>query len=186
MTLFAAERSGAFEGFWLNRIVGIGATLGSLPAITVGGMLLGSMLGRSEPNRPAERARFTLWFVLACSAAALLLHPLYGISKNQATPSWCFWSCAITATTWFILHLLCEVHPVPLLARPLTLAGENVLLAYLISEMLPGLLAALGWADAYGHLADNLPAAITRSALCATVILLLSVGLNRVGFRLRL
>ena len=61
-----------------------------------------------------------------------------------------------------------------------------MLLAYLLSEMLPGLLAALGWESAYGHLAANLPAAILRSALCAGVILLLSVGLNRLGFRLKL
>jgi predicted acyltransferase len=44
MCLFAADRSGVFDGFWLNRVVGIGGTLGSLGGIAVGGLLLGSML----------------------------------------------------------------------------------------------------------------------------------------------
>ncbi|MCC7376226.1 MAG: DUF5009 domain-containing protein [Verrucomicrobiales bacterium] len=186
MCLFPADRAGAFEGFWLARIVGIGDVLGALPAISVAGLLLGSMVSQAESISLTARAKFTLWFVAGCSAAALLLHPLYGISKNQATPSWCFWSCAITATAWFIFHLACEVRPSPTLTRPLVLAGHNVLLAYLLSEMVPGLLAALGWAGAYGNLAANLPAAITRSTLCAVVILFVSVGLNRIGFRLRL
>jgi hypothetical protein len=81
MCLFVADRKGLFDGFWLNRIVGIGGTLGSLAAIAVGGLHLG---------------------------------------------------------------------------------------------------------DGYGRLAANLLAAVTRSALCAVLILLLSTGLNRVGFRLKL
>ena len=42
--LFVADKKGVFDGFWLNKIVGIGGTLGSLGAIAVGGLLLGSML----------------------------------------------------------------------------------------------------------------------------------------------
>jgi hypothetical protein len=78
------------------------------------------------------------------------------------------------------------VHPVRAISSPLALAGQNVLLAYLISEMLPGLLAALhldGW---YGNLAADLSSAITRSALCAVFVLLVSSGLNRIGLRLKL
>src|SRR5437868_6145276 len=46
------------------------------------------------------RSMFALWFIAGCSIAALLLYPLYGINKNQATPSWCLWACAITAALW--------------------------------------------------------------------------------------
>ncbi len=38
----------------------------------------------------------------------------------------------------------------------------------------------------YGRLAATLPLAITRSALCGVLILLLSTNLNRIGLRLRL
>ena len=70
--------------------------------------------------------------------------------------------------------------------RPLILAGQNVLLAYLISEMLPSLLEVLGLSRSYGLLASTLPAAITRSVFCGIVILVGSTSLNRLGFRLKL
>ena len=186
MCLFAADRKGVFEGFWLNRIVGIGETLGSQGALAVGGLLLGTMLTAADLASLTARTKFTLWFAAGCAAAALLLTRTYGISKNNATPSWCLWACAITAALWYLLYLVCDVRRVKIISRPLALAGQNVLLAYLISEMLPGLLDALGLGDAYGHLARNLPSAIARSAMCAVLILLLSTRLNRLGFRLKL
>ncbi len=186
MCLFAADRKGVFEGFWLNRIVGIGETLGSQGALAVGGLLLGTMLTAADLASLKARTKFTLWFAAGCAAAALLLTRTYGISKNNATPSWCLWACAITAVLWYLLCLVCDVRRVKIISRPLALAGQNVLLAYLISEMLPGLLDALGLGDAYGHLAGNLPSAIARSAMCAVLILLLSTRLNRLGFRLKL
>jgi predicted acyltransferase len=185
MCLFVADKQGAFEGFWLSKIVGIGETLGSQGAIAVGGLLLGSMLSAADMTALKARTRFTFWFVAGCAAAALLLNRAYGISKNNATPSWCLWACAITATLWYGFCIISDVRPVKIISRPLALAGQNVLLAYLISEMLPGLLNALHLDDGYGHLTANLPSAIVISALCGVLILLLSTGLNRIGFRLK-
>jgi heparan-alpha-glucosaminide N-acetyltransferase len=186
MCLFAADRKGAFEDFWLSKIVGIGETLGSQGAIAVGGLLLGLILVATDITALKSRTKFTFWFVAGCSGAALLLNRAYGISKNNATPSWCLWACAITAALWYVLYLISDVRPVKIISRPLALAGQNVLLAYLISEMLPGLLDALHLGEAYGHLAATLPSAITRSALCGVLILFLSTSLNRIGFRLKL
>ena len=186
MCLFAADKTGAFDGFWLSKIVGIGATLGSLAAIAVAGLLLGSMLSTTEMTALRGRTQFTLWFVAGCASAALLMTRSYGISKNSATPSWCLWACAISTTLWYGFYLISDVHPVRAISRPLELAGQNVLLAYLLSEMLPGLLQALHLGDWYGNLAGNLPSAIARSMICALLILLASTGLNRVGFRLKL
>ena len=186
MCLFMADKKGVFEGFWLGKIVGIGETLGSQGAIAVGGLLLGSVLTAADMTSLKARTRFTCWFTAGCAAAALLLERAYGISKNNATPSWCFWACAITAALWFVLYLISDVHPVVVISRPLALAGQNVLLAYLISEMLPGLLDALRLGDGYGQLAMNLPSAITRSTACAVLVLVVSTSLNRIGFRLKL
>jgi len=186
MCLFVADKKGVFDGFWLSKIVGIGETLGSQGAIAVGGLLLGSMLTAADTAGLKARTGFTCWFVAGCAAAAMLLNRTYGISKNNATPSWCLWACAITAALWYVLYLISDVRPVKIISRPLALAGQNVLLAYLISEMLPGLLSALRLGDGYGHLAGSLPFAILRSAVCATVILLVSTSLNRIGFRLKL
>jgi predicted acyltransferase len=187
MCLFAADRKHLFDNFWLNNIVGIGETLGSQAAIAVGGLLLGSILVATDLTALKSRASFTFWFAAGCAAAALLLNPLYGISKNSATPSWCLWACAITAALWFLFYLVCDVRPVKMISRPLALAGQNVLLAYLLSEMLPGLLAVLQLGDWYGSLAEsNLAGAIARSVLCGVAILLVATGLNRLGFRLKL
>jgi len=186
MCLFAADKAGAFEWFWLRRIVGIGETLGSLPAISTGGLLLGLMVAATQTAALRARTRFAFWFIIGCSTAALLLNRAYGISKNQATPSWCLWACAITAGLWYVFYLICDVRSVRAISLPFAMAGENVLLAYLISEMAPGLLATLHLGEAYGHLATTLPGAIARSILCAILILVVSVGFNRVGFRLKL
>ena len=135
---------------------------------------------------PDVRTGFRKDRCIAPGSAALLLNRPYGISKNSATPPWCLWACAITAALWFVFSLVSDLRPVRPILRPLALAGQNVLLAYLISEMLPSLLDVLSLGAGYDHLAANLPSAIARSALCAVFVLLLSTGLNRIGFRLKL
>jgi len=88
---------------------------------------------------------------------------------------------------WLGFYFFCDVKPVKWIARPLALAGQNVLLAYLLSEMMESVFHLLHVGDWYGGLADaNLAGAILRSAGCGVVILLITVGLNRVGFRLKL
>jgi predicted acyltransferase len=187
LCLYPAARTGAFDGWWLARYVGIGDTLGALPAITVAGLLLATVLLTPDPAGLRSRVRFTLWFIAGCSAGALLLNGLYGINKNRATPSWCLWACAITAALWLLFHWLADVRPAGRVARTLAIAGGNVLLAYLLSEMLPSVLDLLRVGDGYGRLAGlNLACALARSAGCAVAVLAATAGLNRLGFRLRL
>ncbi len=187
LAMYSAEKTGAFDNFWLGRYVGMGGTLGSLPSITVAGILLASMLFPAGKLNLSGRLRFTALFILGCSAGALLLAGLYGINKNAATPSWCLWACAITASIWLIFHGLCDLGSVHPVGKILAIAGENVLLAYLISEMLPSLLDLLHLDSFYDGLASHgLASGIARSAGCAVVILFVTAGLNRVGFRLKL
>lgn len=189
--LYPADRNGLFQNFWPARYVGFGSTLGSQAAITVGGLLLASILTDPGLTDTRRRVKFALLFVLACSIGAWLLTPLYGINKNAATPAWCLWACAITAVLWLGFYLATgQSHPqrpAPAWARALALAGGNVLLAYLLSEVFPSLLDLLHLGRAYNSLAEhNLASAIARSAGCALLLLLVSTGLNRAGFRLRL
>ena len=183
---YSADRKGFFGGFWVNRIVGIGG-LAAHSAIVVAGLLQASVLTGTDSRTARERTRFTLWFIAGTAAGALLLNPLYGISKNSATTSWCLWSCAITAGLWLIFHWLCDIRSVVFLAKPLAAAGQNVFLAYLFSDLLPSALDLCGLGDWYGRLSQpSLTCAIARSAACAVIILAASVGLNRLGFRLKL
>jgi len=188
MCLYAADQTGVFGSFWLGRYVSIGEALGSQGSITVAGLLLAATLADNGRAGLGARVRFTLLFIGGFAAAGLLLNGLYGINKNQATPSWCAWACAITAALWLLFHLGADGQGrwAPAL-RPLALAGRNVLLAYLISEMLPSLVDSVGLGDWYDALAGpTLPHAIARSAACALVVLCASVGLNRLGFSVKL
>lgn len=188
--LYPADQAGAFQGFWLARIVGIGDTLGSQGAIAAAGLLLGSVFLAPDVATIRARTRFAVLFIAGCSAGALLLHGLYGINKNHATPPWCLWACAITAALWLLFYFLTDVRPQGIgakFAKPFALAGSNVLLAYLLSEMLPSALDLFGLDGWYSRLAEpDLAHAMARSIGCAVAILAVTAGLNRVGFRLKL
>ncbi len=191
MTCFyAAGRKGFFENFWPNHIVDFGGTLGSQAAITVAGLMLGTILVTPETRTHLSRIKFTIWFTLGFAFAAMLTTGLYGISKNNATPAWCLWSSAITAALWLLFYLWVDVRPqsgIAKAAKPLAIAGQNVLLAYLLSEMLESVLDLAHLGDWYGGLAEHtLAGAIARSAGCGIVLLAITAGLNRMGFRLKL
>lgn len=187
LCLYAGDRSGAFQNLWLSQYIGIGGTLGSLPSITVAGSLLGSILVGPEMASVRSRTRFAILFIAGFAAAALLLHGQFEINKNSATPPWCLWACAITATLWLLFYYFSDVHPVNFLVKPLALAGSNVLLAYLLSEMLGSALELVGLGSWYDSLARlGLTSAIIRSVACGIIILALSATLNRIGFRLKL
>lgn len=187
MCLYPADKTGTFDSLALSNLVGIGDTLGSQAAITVAGMLLATILLTTETATVAARMRFTLLFIAGCAVAAILTKGLYGINKNDATPAWCFWSCAVTAAWWLIFYLVTDARRVPGISRPFVVAGQNVLLAYLISEGMESFLAVLHLADWYDNLGStSLAGTCARSASCGVVILALTAGLNRVGFRLKL
>jgi predicted acyltransferase len=184
---FAVDQNHFFDHFWPARFVDFGGTLGSQAAITVAGLLLASILITPDTATVKSRFNFTLLFIAGFAFAAWLLTGLYGISKNDATPSWCLYSCAVTAALWLGFYFLCDVKPVNFVAKPLAVAGQNVLLAYLLSEVQGSLFDLLhlgGWYDSLAT--SNLAAAIARSVGCAIVILLITAGLNRAGFRLKL
>lgn len=187
MSLFIADHEGAFDGFWLTKIVGIGDTLGAQGAITVGGVLLASILRDLSMSQFAARGRFTLWFVISTMAGALLLQNVYGLSKNAATPSYCLWACAITSALWLLIHLIADVRQIEQIANPLAVAGQNVLFAYFLSEALPFALQLMGLDGWYHTLSQsNLASAVARAAMCSVLLLAVTAALNRKGFRLRL
>lgn len=188
MTCFyAADKNHFFENFWAAHFVDFGGTLGSQAAITVAGLLLATILVTPDMTALKSRVKFTVLFILGFAFAALLVNGLYGISKNAATPAWCFWADAVTAALWLGFYFFCDVKPVKIISNPLAAAGKNVLLAYLISEMQESVFDLLHLGDWYDGLSEgSLAGAITRSALCGILILLAVTGLNKIGFQLKL
>jgi len=187
LCLFVADRKGAFDELWLANIVGIGETLGSQASITVAGMIIATLLLTPGTQDHARRLRFAILFALGCAAAALLLHRLYGISKNNATPSWCLWASAITTLLWTNFYLISEVWKKAERLKLFAIAGQNVLLAYLLSEGVPSWLKAAHLGHFYARLAEpNLAAAMARSIGIAILVLLVTALLNRIGFWVKL
>jgi heparan-alpha-glucosaminide N-acetyltransferase len=76
LCLYPAHKNHAFDQFWLAGHVGIGETLGALPAIAVGGLLLASILVAADTATVGARVRFTFWFIAGTAAGAWLLHGL--------------------------------------------------------------------------------------------------------------
>lgn len=185
MALYPAEASGAFQQFAPARFVSLGSTLGSQSAITVAGILLTVLILQSGTT--PRKIRSVCWFIAGFAAAAWLLHGLYGINKNAATPSWCLWSCAITAALWLIVDTAGNALKPGCQLQPLVVAGQNVFLGYLLSEALPSTLEVLHLGSAYANLAQpTLTHAVARSAGCAFLVLLVSTSLNRLGVFLKL
>ena len=184
--LYVADKSGTFKGFWLNSYMNIGGTLGTHAMLTTAGVLLGAMLITPEYAATTSRVKFNLWFIVGFSAAALLMHGQYGINKIAATPFWALWGCAVTAAMGLILYLVGDVWQMTWLNKPHAGAGQNVLLAYLVSQMLSATLAIIGRRHWSWHLAQDLNGAIMRAFVTGVAILTASWSLSRCGFRLKL
>ncbi|HEV2694014.1 MAG TPA: DUF5009 domain-containing protein, partial [Verrucomicrobiae bacterium] len=181
LCLYPADKKGLFDNFWLENIFGIG-DIGAHASIVVGGLLLASMLVSKDIIAVLARARFAVLFALGCAAGALLLNGLYGISKNNATPSWCLWACTTTAILWLGFYFMSDVfQPAKVLSKPFSVAGQNVLLAYLLSEMLP---SPFEWV--HFNTPPGLAWYVFRCAAWAAILLAVTAGLNRLGFRLKL
>jgi predicted acyltransferase len=186
VALYFAEQAGTFNHFWPAKHVSFGKALGTHAMLTTAGMMLGIMLMSPDMRAVGARIQFTILFVLGFAAAALLLNGQFGISKNNATPSWGMWSCAFTATVWLLLYLIGDVLRLKIFTMPLAIAGRNVLLAYIISLMFNSTLQVINLSSWYSHLAPDLHSTLIRSGLTAVFILALTFVLNSVGFALKL
>ena len=202
---WVADHNGSFDNFYLpgflaplgaaivavvstiNRHVNIGENLGSLAAIVTAGALLATILVTPETTGVWPRFRFGLWFIAGTALAAMLLHKPFLIWKNNATPSWCLWAICVTAGVWLLFYIVGDVLRLTWLTKPLAIAGQNVLLAYLLSEAMESVLNLAGLSDWYDRLAGvTLETAIARSLGIAILLLAVTALLNRVGFRLKL
>jgi len=187
MCFFPGDKAGLFDNFFVSKFVDLGGSLGSQAAITVAGVLLATILITPDTATPRSRLRFTLLFMGGFAAAAILVNGLYGISKNEATPSWCLWSCVSTSAIWLLFYLVMDAGRLTAVGKPFAIAGQNVLLAYLISEGSESFLNVLHLGGWYDHLSESsLFGACARSAGCGVVILAFSALLNRLGFYLKL
>jgi predicted acyltransferase len=190
MCVFAADQAGAFDsinhGAW--SWLGIGEAFGSQAAITMAGVVLGSMLlPTSERQSAGSKMRFATMFSGLMCVGALLLNK-YGISKNDATPSWCLWSAAITTALWILLYAVIDVAGLRGWSIPLAWAGASALMIYILSEGWEIFHEHIGWLqwNWYDNLAETYPHSLYHKFLTAAVISLFAGVIGRVGLRLKL
>lgn len=173
----------------IGRYVSLSDALGSLAAITMAGCMLGTILRRdSDVTTPRARIRWALTFAVGLFVAGCLTDTFEGINKNAATPTWCFWSSAISCVVWVFLYLRLDATRRPgrgLIVRP---AGSNPLVAYFLHPIAVELMALTGIADtvlAYKQSA-NPWVAVGGSLSMALIVCAVAGALGRWGLRMRL
>ncbi len=132
----------------IDKYVSLGDALGSLAAITMAGCLLGTILRRdSDVVTPRDRLSWATTFTVGLLLAGLVTDPFEGINKIAATPTWCFWSAALTCVTWMLLYRFIDMAGYrgwSILVRP---AGANPLVAYFLHPIIVESLSLAGLGD---------------------------------------
>jgi predicted acyltransferase len=194
---YAADRMGVFSEWPLRQWIGFGSMLGSQAAITVSGILLGSILTPQSPIAShGARIRWAFFYGLAMFVAGELLHTLkdthamWILNKNAATIPWCLVSSAITVWVWIAIYWLMDVRGWKRWAIVLQPAGENPLFAYILHPMLIHMIALsaliLGGFNIHAWLGKSFILGFTRSVLFAFAVTWLAGAMKRIGVRLKL
>ena len=119
------------------------------------------------------------------AVAGLWLRPLYGISKNLATPAWCLLSSAICCSLYAILFWLVDVKNWKSAFAFLQPAGSNPLLAYILPSILHPIFRIFG-ENPFNLIGSAGAAGIFRSLVFAFAILALTALLTKLRIKLRL
>lgn len=185
--VFVGDKTGAL-GFLgrLHEYINVGGHWGGHGSIAVAGAILGTLfLSDSAAQRPGRRVLRMLVMGLSLLAGGFLFRPLYGISKVQATPTWCLYSAAICCFMFALLYWLVDVKGIRRWSFFLAPTGRDPLLAYILPSIVAALLALLGIEYLNNHLNKGLHG-IIRSAVFALLIVALTDLLYRLRIRLHL
>lgn len=172
----------------VNDYVDFETTLGSLPAITMAGCLLGTILTpSSDVSTHRDRLRWGLTFTGGLLLAAVLTDCFGGINKIAATPAWCLLCSAIACSVWAALYLVMDVWQFrrwSIVVRP---AGANPLIAYLLHPILVWVISLAGIGGTLLAYQDSRQpwVAILGSIVMALVVCGLTGLISKLGLRMR-
>lgn len=179
----------------ITRWVDFGSMLGSHGAVTVAGVLLGTILrpnGRLASH--AGRIRWALLYAAGLWSAAILVHsladvnPAFYYNKNAATPAWGLMSSAVTVAIWVAVYYLVDVRGVKFWTPAVEPAGRNALFAYVLAPVVYSVLGILALAgfDLWAVLGSSFAVGFWRALLFAFAMTWLAGALQRYGVRLKL
>lgn len=195
LLLYVVSRQGglSFLGPRINGLFDVGALFGSTAANVMLGVLAGTCF--LKPETAGRRVRYILWVGSLAIVAGLLLRPLHGFSKNQATESFTLVTggiqLALFGAVFWLVDGVGERAKWRGWVAPFASIGQNALLAYLLPDLCEHLGELFGLNEGlHGWLwplaGSSLPAQLFNTALVTSLVLALCLLLVRAGLRLRL
>lgn len=192
LALLLALYAGGTDG-WLplpamvRDFVNVPQVLGSTAANMMAGVLAGRLLLAAPPGAPQRAVAPLAALALALFAAGLLLRPIYGINKIQATAPYTLVCAGITLALFVQFYWLCDVRGRRRWCAWLLPAGGNALLAYIAPDVWEQLAALLHvprfwwpWWQQGGV------AGLLNAALLALAMIGITTLATRAGIRLKM
>jgi heparan-alpha-glucosaminide N-acetyltransferase len=188
IALFVGDASHALDAplYYVKQFLAVGPHIGGHVMITTAGMIVSVLFLDGSPIQdPMKRIRWIVVFGLMMTVVGYLFRPLYGVSKNAATPAWCLYSAACCCYLFAALYWLVDVKKISRWANVVRPAGANPLLAYILPDIVYVLLSLFGVHVLSQYFGDGI-IGIARSMIFAVAMVWLTVALNKAGIRLHL
>jgi heparan-alpha-glucosaminide N-acetyltransferase len=187
IALYIGDKNGRLDFLApISKYIWLGGHIGGHSSITLAGMIIATLFLEGSPAQTARiRMKWIAAFALMLYLAGYLLRPLYGISKNNATPTWCLYSSAMCCLIFLLLYWIVDLKKIEKWARFLKPAGENPLLAYILPDIFYALMGILGIKFLARYFGTGL-IGIIRSFVFALVMLWITGLLTKLKIRLHL
>jgi predicted acyltransferase len=179
----------------INSWIEVGGQIGGHGGIVAAGAILGMALRAGAPRRQFL-LKSLAWGVGLVLAGFCLRPYANGFSKDFATPAWCLLCAGLSAILLALVHALLtprEPGKPPLLSpeapivQQIITVGQWALVPYLLAPLTYALFTLTGLENYYAAPAiATWPVGILRSVAFTATMTLASVGLIRIGLRLRL
>lgn len=158
---------------------------GTMTALVLGGVLtMQAFLRYKKKDGTRQMALGFLSAALLLYLLYLWTRPIWGLSKQHATPAWLFICSAITLTAFLLVHVVADVLKKPGWLSFTLPAGKDTLLTY----FMPHYAYALVWATGIALPASLLTGGpgLVKSACFALLCSWAAAGLARLGVKLKL
>ncbi|MDZ7318284.1 MAG: DUF5009 domain-containing protein [candidate division KSB1 bacterium] len=187
IALYIGDKTGRLDFLTpISNYLWLGGHIGGHSAITLTGVIVGTLFLDDSPTAtPVSRIRWIGALAVMLFLGGYLLRSLYGISKNNATPTWCLYSAAICCLIFILLYWIVDLRQWKKWARFLQPAGENPLLAYILPDIFYSLLSIMAIKFYAQQLGSGLPG-ILRSLGLALLILWITNQLTKRKIKLHL
>jgi heparan-alpha-glucosaminide N-acetyltransferase len=185
IALYIGDKNGKLDFLApITNYIWLGGHIGGHSSITLSGVIIATLfLDGSPTQNHRSRMKWIAGFALMLFVAGYFLRPLYGISKNNATPTWCLYSSAICCLIFLALYWFVDLKGIEKWARFLKPAGENPLLAYILPDVFYALMGILGIKFLARYFGVGL-VGIIRSLVFALLMLWVTGLLTKIKIRL--